>query len=232
MDITKNTKESIANLRRRPDIERWAAWLFEPEQFSTTAILDSETTGLGADSEIIDLAVLSLDGDVRFDSLIRPKEAVISEKARRIHKITEAALDEAHAPTFAEVWPMIAAVLAPFRRIIVYNAKFDAERLIDTASINDIKIHCHIGKAAAKLPPFPPDVHVIPGLWYDLMGMYAMYHGDIHPYYGTPRWQRLEAACSQMGVEHSNWHRARGDGEATLKLLRAMAAKAAPPMDI
>lgn len=55
------------------------------------------------------------------------------------------------------------------------------------------------------------------------MGEYALYHGDIHPYYGTPRWQSLGDALLQMEIEHTDYHRARCDCEATLKLLKALA---------
>lgn len=51
----------------------WARWALVTRN---VVILDTETTGLGADAEVVELAVLSPRGEVLFDSLVRPRKPI------------------------------------------------------------------------------------------------------------------------------------------------------------
>ena len=88
-------------------------------------VLDSETTGLDDEDEIIDLAIISRHGSTMFNSLIKPT-CPVSEGARAVHHISDEML--ADAPTFAEVYPRIQEILSG-KTVIIYNKNFDYLKL-------------------------------------------------------------------------------------------------------
>jgi len=71
--------------------------------------LDTETTGLGADAEIVEICVLDHDGRVLINTLVKSK-SVIPPIVTRIHGITN--LMVAKSPTWRDIWPDVAAALA------------------------------------------------------------------------------------------------------------------------
>lgn len=64
-------------------------------------IVDTETTGLGDDAEIVEIAVVDSQGSIVFDSLVKPRRPIPRE-ASDIHGITNAAVED--APGFAQLW--------------------------------------------------------------------------------------------------------------------------------
>jgi DNA polymerase III epsilon subunit-like protein len=87
----------------------------------TWVVLDSETTGLGRDAEIVQIGVVAPDGGVLLDALIKPRYPVPAD-AYRIHGIGDGNLTL--AVTFPQVDPTLRAALNG-RRVIIYNASFD-----------------------------------------------------------------------------------------------------------
>src|SRR5512135_559744 len=83
--------------------------------------LDTETTGMHFNSEVIEIGVIDDQGEVLFDRLVRPR-GKIDPAAGRVHGITLEMLKD--APTWEQVWPHAEAVLMD-RRIGVYNVEFD-----------------------------------------------------------------------------------------------------------
>lgn len=86
-----------------------------------TVFLDTETTGLGPNAEIIDLAVVDLHGNVLIDTLIAPVSPIPPETTR-VHGLVDA--DVAGAPFWTDVYPVLAGLLRE-RPVVVYNADFD-----------------------------------------------------------------------------------------------------------
>lgn len=161
------------------------------------AVLDSETTGLHG--EICDLAIVSIDGTLLFNKLLRPK-CPIEKEAMAIHGITEAMV--AGAKTFAEEFPEIETALKG-KVIIAYNESFDKERLWHTAREHGIT------------PPHR-------WCWDCLMLAYAKFWG-MPGRYGEFRWQKLQDACRQQGILLKQDHRALSDALATAALIRRLA---------
>jgi DNA polymerase III subunit epsilon len=162
------------------------------------AVLDTETTDL--QGEIIDLAVVGLDGTVLFNELLRPT-CKIEEGAMAIHEITEAMV--AGARTFKEAWPDISAALGN-RIVICYNVEFDRGRFRHTAKVHGI------------------DLPLID--WMCMMLRYAEFYNAPNRYgYGSPAWQRLAYACGQQGVDFEQEHRALGDALAVVALIKRLA---------
>jgi DNA polymerase-3 subunit epsilon len=59
-----------------------------------------------------------------------------------------------------------------------------------------------------------------------LMKLYARFVGQRHPAYGSYRWQSLEDAARQCGLDHPNAHRAAADARLTRALLHYLALMA------
>ena len=93
-------------------------------------MLDTETTGLKEDDEIIQLGIVGLDGSVLFWSNIRPTaKKRVAPKAKAIHGL--GIPDLMGFPTYAEFASDIGAAIRD-RTIIAYNAEFDRRMFIQT----------------------------------------------------------------------------------------------------
>jgi DNA polymerase-3 subunit epsilon len=47
-------------------------WASQMAQNPTTVVLDTETTGLGVDAEIVEIAIVAIDGRTLLNTLVRP----------------------------------------------------------------------------------------------------------------------------------------------------------------
>lgn len=168
--------------------------------------LDTETTGLGTQDEIIEIALIEHDGSVRLESLVRPL-GVIPPDATALHGITHSMVRD--SPTWREIWPEVRAALQG-RRIAVYNARFDLRLMQQT----------HRKHSMAWDPPT--------ATFECLMEMYARYRGDWDRVKGDYRWHSLAEASRQSRLALENAHRAREDARLARALLEHLAAQAAP----
>jgi DNA polymerase III subunit epsilon len=121
-----------------PSPGEWARSLLEKRPL----VLDTETSGLSAHHEVIELALVEIDGTPVLNTLIQCK-GEIPDDAARIHGITRAMLSS--APSFPDVWTLF----QPYqdREIIIYNAAFDIPLLAQTAAryhiaLPRLKSHC------------------------------------------------------------------------------------------
>lgn len=130
-------------------------------------ILDTETTGLDFDSEVVQIAVLAITGEVLLDTYVRPKQP-IPASATRIHHITDDMV--AQAPTMVELYPRLLEILTD-RTVYIYNSDFDV-RLIGQS----------IGKAMA----LENNIYIR-----DVMAPYSVYWGEWSEYHQAYKWQRL-----------------------------------------
>jgi len=162
--------------------------------------LDTETTGLDARAEIVEIALVAHDGSVLLESLVKPTRSIPWD-ATRVHGISNEMV--AGAPTWAELWPQVRAILAG-RRVGIYNAEFDlrmiaqshaAHRVIDTAA----------GSNA-----------------FCIMKLYAEFFGE-RGSHGDSRWQSLDKAARQCGIDLPNSHRAGADALLARAVLESMA---------
>jgi len=169
-------------------------------------ILDTETTGLDADAEVVELAVIDCAGTVLLDTLVRPSGPVPAEAAA-IHGITDAML--ADAPTWPEIHDRFCLLIAA-RQVIAYNADFDVRLIEQTAR-----------RYRESIPELVPLDQV--ATFSCAMVAYADFYGEWSAEKGRYRWQKLSAAAQQQGVTVGNAHRALGDCLMTLGVVRAMA---------
>ena len=194
----------MADPARREAISRQArAWLE-----ANALILDTETTGLGDDAEVVELALVDCAGAVLLDTLVRPSGPVPAEAAA-IHGITDAML--AGAPTWSEILARFCD-LVEGRQVVIYNREFDVRVIRQTAH--------RYGLPA----PQGFDLELDGSAVHCAMQAYAGFHGEWSEEKGQYRWQRLSAAAAQQGVTVTNAHRALGDCLMTLGVVRAMAS--------
>ncbi len=194
----------MADPARREAISRQArAWLE-----ANALILDTETTGLGDDAEVVELAVIDCAGAVLLDTLVRPNGPVPAEAAA-IHGITDAML--ADAPTWSAIHARFCD-LVEGRQVVIYSREFDTRVITQTAR--------RYGLPA----PQGFDLVLDPGRIHCAMQAYAEFRGEWSAEKGQYRWQKLSAAAAQQGVTVTNAHRALGDCLMTLGVVRAMAS--------
>ena len=179
---------------------RAAAWAAALAADPRAVYLDTETTGLDATAEVVDIAVVGADGRVLLETLVRPA-APIPAAAHRVHGISDA--DVAAAPSWCDVHDALVALLWD-RPVVVYNAAFD-QRIV--------------GQCCDRFALPRPR-----GGWLCAMLAFAAYRGEWNPRRGGYRWHKLEAAVETFGVP-TGGHRARGDALACRAVVLGMAAE-------
>lgn len=178
--------------------DRAVAWARAMLADPATVFLDTETTGFPPAAEVVDLAVVSADGEILLDTLVRP-EAPIPASATAIHGISDQHV--AHAPTWCEVHGALVDALAG-RTVVIYNMDFDRRVLLGCSD-----------RYQLSLPP---------ARWECAMLAYADYRGDANLRTGRPRWHKLDVAARHFGYEPGG-HRALTDTLACLRVVRGMA---------
>ena len=117
--------------------------------------LDVETTGIGVEDEIVEVAVLDEAGELLFQTLLRP---VLdhSSLATEIHGITAEEL--ATAPLLPEVAEQLAAVLAG-AVVVCHNAEFDTDAIQRACTLHGVpapawaSVECTMAAAAERFRP-------------------------------------------------------------------------------
>lgn len=177
-------------------IETATRWLHSDPLF-----LDTETTGLGVEAEICEIAILDMQGKVLMETLIRPS-APIPNDASEIHGITNEMV--ANAPAYKDISEQLHEILNA-RMVIIYNADFDVRVLKQTAQIagDDEPFVCQFKCA---------------------MELYSPFYGDWSRFHQSYKWQKLSRAAWQCGIViPPDLHRARADAELTRRIVQHMA---------
>lgn len=193
-------KDKGPRVDRRTSVAAWACHMLD----SDAVFLDTETTGIREGAEIVDIAVVSSDGKIKFESLVQPK-GLIPEESTKIHGITD--LDVADAPKWVDVYGHVTSAIGG-RPVIVYNMDFDL-RIIQWQN----RQH--------QLP------QIYSENWHCAMIQYSKFVGEPpatmrHKRNGY-KWHRLEDAIIQMGLKlPAQSHRAAGDAIYTWHLVRAL----------
>jgi len=165
-------------------------------------ILDTETTGLENEDEVIEISILDFDGNTLLDTLVKPR-CKISREAAAVHGITKNMLKD--APTWTEVVDRYRDVTNG-KTILAFNENFDKRLIRQTC------------KSAGVPNPKRG--------WSCVMLAYAEWHGEISR--GEHRWQKLEVATNQLNIKTVGAaHRAKSDAMATLQVLKAMVGETA-----
>jgi len=173
-----------------------ASWAREMVDDPSTVFIDTETTGLDGSAEIVDIAVVGVDGSVLFDTLVKPTRPIPSFVSR-IHGIYDHHV--AGAPCWADIYDVLVPLLWD-RPVVVYNVDYDRRLIRQCCS-------------QWTLPAIDASAR-----WHCAMKGYSAYvAGD-----GRGRRHKLENAARSFGIQPGG-HRAFGDAEATRQLVWRMA---------
>lgn len=175
------------------------AWARAVTSFADVLFLDTETTGLGKQAEIVDLSIIGLDGEVVFDQLVKPARPIPTD-AYLIHGISNDHV--ADAPGWCDVIEMVRPILHG-RLVIAYNSSFDRS-MIEQCCV------------AAQLASPPID-------WHCAMRAYAAYRKDPRLPSQGYRWRPLHEAAEACGLRAPS-HRAKADAVACRGVVLRMAA--------
>ena len=156
-------------------------------------ILDTETTGLGPEAEIVEIGILSRDGEILLNAQIRTRRPIPAE-ATAIHGITNERVR--YLDSYHRWHPWIYWYLHG-RLAVIYNAAYDVRILHQTATSYDL--------------PLPV------GAYACAMEQYARFVGEWSDYHQSFRWQKLPPVPGESA------HSAIADCRATLALIKRMA---------
>ena len=162
--------------------------------------LDTETTGLNRTDEIIEISIIDDDGQVLFETLVKPSQPIPAD-SMRVHGITNQEVQTAR--TWPAVWPLVRSVLYS-RLIVIYNEEFDLRMMQQS-------------HARYKLP------------WkeklssFDLLKLYAEFRGDWDSYRRAYRYHSLASAGQHCGIHLPNAHRSTADTLLTRAVLHYIA---------
>jgi DNA polymerase-3 subunit epsilon len=165
--------------------------------------LDTETTGIERNSEIIEISIIDHDGQVLYDSLVKPSSGKIPFDVIQIHGITmEMVLN---APRWLSVWPEVREILSG-RQVGIYNADFDIRMMQQSHAAYRMRWQAD------------PTIN-----FFCIMKLYAQFYGEWNRMRGSYRWQSLDAAGKQCKIPLPNSHRAKDDTLLAREVLHYMA---------
>ena len=177
-----------------PPSQEWARMLLAAQDW---LIVDTETTGLDGAAEVVQLGLLSPDGTIILETLVRPTSR-IPWQATAIHGITDDHC--ATAPSYADLHHQVLGAITG-KKVVCYNADYDRRLLHQSAALHGYRL--------------PSDgTHT----WECAMRQYARYVGEWNAGRGGYRLQKLPPILGQAA------HTAIADCRATLALLHRMAA--------
>lgn len=185
----------------RQRVIEWARGLLADP---ATIFLDTETTGLGREAEIVDIAVVDVHGNVLLDTLVRPSGPIPAESTR-IHGIGND--DVRDAPAWPAIYPVFESIVDQ-RTVVVYNAAFDRGMVAQCCQRHGL---IFAGRS-----------------WHCAMKQYAQFAARPDSFgTGRYRYHKLSEATRAFGLA-SGGHRARSDALACRALVQALAACESP----
>jgi DNA polymerase-3 subunit epsilon len=147
--------------------------------------LDTETTGIDNNSEIIEIGIVGADGETLLESYVRPSRPIPPESTS-INGITDEMVQKALA--WPSIWPTVRGILLN-RQVGIYNAEFDLRLM----------------RQSMERYRLPWRENIIA---FDILELYSRFRGDWNPARRAFRMFKLEEAGRQLGIEIPNAHRA------------------------
>jgi DNA polymerase-3 subunit epsilon len=173
----------------------WAYWL----QDRGISVLDTETTGLHSEAEVIEIALVHSWGSTLLNVPIKPF-VPLDSNAMDFHKIRNR--DLKNYPEFHEVYYELRNQIEG-SVIGIYNADFDVRAINHSAKV-------------WGLPPIEFKAVC-------LMHLAAAYFGNWSDYHQSYTWVKLVDAAKRFDIPIEGHHTALGDARMALNILRGMA---------
>ena len=162
--------------------------------------IDTETTGLDKEAEIVEISIVDSDGKCLFSSLVKPSRPIPLE-VQKIHHITDA--DVAKSQAWPILWPRIRSFLFG-RPIAAYNASFDYRMMQQS-------------HARYRLP-WRDNLNMV-----DVLPIYSDYRGVWDPMKRSMKYFKLEEAGNYFQIPLLNEHRSEADSLLVRAVLHSIA---------
>ena len=176
---------------------------------SNNRIIDTETTGLAYNDEIIEISVIDMKGEVLLDTLVKPSRP-IPAAATDIHHITDEMV--ADAPSWQDVYPQLMDALGS-HKWVGWKSSFDARLITQTCQINGLYDDLQPAQLLAEYER-------IHGSQFDAKLLYSEWFGAQNRETGSFVRQRLSEAVRQMGLSfQAEAHRSLADCYSVLHVL-------------
>ena len=175
-------------------------------------ILDTETTGLHKNSEIVDLAIVDTTGRTVMDVPVMP-QGYIPAGAAKVHGLTKARLKALVARPWPDHHGAFLSAIRSAAVVCVYNLAFDMRMLDQTMGrygLDDEGVVDQVSEICIMLD-------------------YARWRRIPHPWRrGDYKWHTLDQAYRHECGRAAQTHRALADCRMVLDLMRTVSAKDAP----
>ncbi len=162
--------------------------------------LDTETTGLDNNAEIVEIGIVDADGETLLESYVRPSRPIPPESTF-VNGISNEMVQKALA--WPSIWPSVRGFLLN-RPVGIYNAEFDL-RLMQQ-SMERYRL------------PWRENIN-----GFDILELYSQYRGEWDPGRRAYRRFKLEEAGRQLGIDIPNAHRAVIDARLARAVLHRLA---------
>lgn len=193
-NLSTNLCDACEETKRRQECINVAKRWFDEGFY----VLDLETTGLGFDARVVEIALVDSSGETLLDTLVNPCCPIPAEAAA-IHGITDK--EVANAPLWTEVYKQFETILttAP-KPVVIYNAEYDSRIISQSCNAEGLPIPEMTTPCA--------------------MLLFAKWYGELNKYANGYRWQRLNFAADNCEVKVEGEHRALADCLTTLGVLQ------------
>ena len=155
--------------------------------------LDTETTGVGPNAEILQLSVIDGEGAVRMNQYFRPKKNSSWPEAEKVNHISPAMVSK--CPFILDHKEEIQEMLGNAETIVGYNLPFDVQMLL---------------QSGLTLPDPKKTIYI------DIMPPFSEKYGERDPFTGDIRWQKLITCAKHYGYDGEGWHDSLADTKATI----------------
>lgn len=168
-------------------------------------ILDTETTGLDDNAEIVQIAIIDGNGNQVVNELVKPSMP-IPAAATNVHGITDDMV--ANVEPWKEINNFIIDELKSVGSIYIYNADYDTRLIKQTAAKYNLPVDIDKNKVFCVMRKYAE-------LWGELVEKNGRYQH---------RWISLVTACEQQGIDVSDLkaHDALNDSIKTLRLMQKL----------
>lgn len=175
--------------------ERFYQWARTPD----LAVLKTSTTGL--EGEVIELAVVTMAGEVLMDQRVKPSIPV-EAGASRIHGISDA--DLIACPTLPEVFPQLAQIIRD-HQVVAWSAAFHRNAIMTT--MTDLQPGWDLQPAASpngmRVKTFAAEMLLTLGFQKCVMEQYGTIWGEVNSK-GQIVNQKFPQALIQQEIAHDD----------------------------
>lgn len=185
---------------------------------SDYVVIDTETTGLGEDAEIIEIAIINMRGEVLLDTLVKPTKPIPPE-VTEINHITNEMV--ANAPAWRDVFPIVLMIISG-HKWLAWNSDFDARMLDQTCLCTGI----YANKEAYYGALVTSRIHTS---HIDAKAVYDQWYGEFDEKRKAFKRQSLATAAARHGVSVEGAHRALADCKMVLAVLQKVCAPVSRP---